>query len=280
LGESGLHAVNTLLSTLLRFVLAQFVDQRTEGEPAGLAQCRTLFDPFGLGAQMLDGLDNLVGWSRQIGQLVQGLGAFEGGQVLLLDLFRQLFHTIPCSACGQRIHENLLGLLSVLLLFVLLVDGVLLDLLKVLPGAHPQHLDQLLQFNGLLWFNSLLLVLGGLNQFAQCLAGLVHFWHLLEWLAFRVGILIVAVHIESFLLCLPFIGVHQRFIRAGTLGWHLLWLLFHLTELKLGRDHCVHRRAVLAILHFGIFVHILGQQFGAFQLATILALFFRFSAAF
>jgi hypothetical protein len=82
LGESGLHAVNTLLSTLLRFVLAQFVDQRTEGEPAGLAECRTLFDPFGLGAQMLDGLDNLVGWSRQIGQLVQGLGAFEGGHVL------------------------------------------------------------------------------------------------------------------------------------------------------------------------------------------------------
>jgi len=63
-------------------VLAQFVDQGTECVPAGLAKHWALFDSFGLGAQMLDGLDNLVGWSRQIDQLVQGLGTFQGGHVL------------------------------------------------------------------------------------------------------------------------------------------------------------------------------------------------------
>ena len=86
-------------------------------------------------------------------------------------------------------------------------------------------------------------------------------------------------HVESFLLRLPFIGIHQRFILVGTLRWHFLLLLFNLVQLQLGGNDGVHRRPILAIFHFGIFVHILGQQFGAFQLATVLTFLFRFSAA-
>jgi hypothetical protein len=74
-GEAGLGAEDGLLCRLLGFVLAQFIDQCTEGQPTCLLECRVGLDFLGL-AQLLNSFHNGVGWGRQVLKGIQCQGAF------------------------------------------------------------------------------------------------------------------------------------------------------------------------------------------------------------